>query len=113
MTPEEPKQHDIIKLDAKLLDACIGEYEIVPDNVLGAGTKVTIWRNGDHLVWQALGGEALEGALDLYPESETTFLLKITGAQVKFIKNDKGEVMAMIHHMAGLPDSEGKKLKNE
>jgi hypothetical protein len=110
--PEVPKQHDIIKLDAKLLDACIGEYEIAPDNVLGAGTKVTIRRNGDHLVWQAFGGEALPGALDLYPESDTNFLLKITGAQVTFIKNDNGEATALIHHMAGLPDSEGKKLKN-
>ena len=29
------------------------------------------------------------------------------------MKNDKGEAMAIIHHMAGLPDSEGKKLKSE
>ncbi len=27
-----------------------------------------------------------------------------------FIKNDKGEVTALIHHMAGLPDSEGKRI---
>jgi hypothetical protein len=40
-------------------------------------------------------------------------MLKNHGAQVTFIKNDKGEVMAIIHHKAGLPDSEGKKLKNE
>ena len=111
--PEGPKQHDIIKLDAKLLDACIGEYEIAPDNVFGTGTKVTIRRNGDHLVWQALGGDALRGALDVYPESETKFFLKINGAQLTFIKNDKGEVTAVIHQMAGLPDSAGKKLKNE
>jgi hypothetical protein len=51
--------------------------------------------------------------LDLYPESETNFFLKINGAQVTFIKDDKGEVRAIIHHMAGLPDSEGKKLKSE
>jgi pimeloyl-ACP methyl ester carboxylesterase len=111
--PQAPTPHNIIKLDAKLLDACIGEYEIAPDNVLRTGTKVTIRRNGDHLVWQAFRGEALRGALDLYPESETNFFLKITGAQVTFIKNDKGEVTALIHHMAGLPDSKGKKLKNE
>jgi pimeloyl-ACP methyl ester carboxylesterase len=109
--PEVPKQHAIIKLDAKLLDACIGEYEIVPDNVLGSGTKVTISRKGDHLTWQAVGGDALRGTLDLYPESETDFLLKITDAQVTFIKNDKGEVTGLIHRMAGLPDSEGKKLQ--
>jgi hypothetical protein len=30
-----------------------------------------------------------------------------------FIKNDKGEVTAVIHRMAGLRDSDGKKLKNK
>ncbi len=111
--PQAPTPHIAIKLDAKLLDACIGEYEIAPDNVFGAGTKVTIRRNGDHLVWQGFGGDALRGALDVYPESETNFFLKINGAQLTFIKNDKGEVTAVIHQMAGLPDSKGKKLKNE
>ena len=28
-------------------------------------------------------------------------------------QNDKGKATAVIHHIAGLPDSEGKKLKNE
>jgi hypothetical protein len=103
-----------IKLDAKLLDACIGEYVIAPDSVFYAdGAKVTIQRNGDHLVWQGVGRAALPGVLDLYPVSETNFFVIINGAQVSFIKNEKGEVMALIHHMAGLPDSEGKKLKNE
>ena len=91
----------------------IGEYEIAPDNVFRTGTKVTIWRKGDHLVWQSFGRNALQGALDFYPKSETNFLLKINGAQVTFIKNDNGEATAVIHHMAVLPDSEGKKLKNE
>jgi hypothetical protein len=121
MAPEAPKPHDIIKLEAKLLDACVGEYEIAPDNVYRTGTKVTIWRNGDHLVWQAFGRYVLQRALDLYPESETNFFLKshgglifkYGGAQVTFVKNDKGEVMAIIHHMAGWPDSEGKKRKSE
>ena len=108
--PEVPKPHAVIKLDAKLLDACIGEYEITPDNVF-PGTKVTILRNGDHLVWQAFGKGALQFTSDLYPESETNFFLKNYGAQVTFIKHDKGEVIAIIHHKAGLPDSEGKKIK--
>ena len=80
---------------------------------------MTIRRKGDHLVWQAFvpdlaaRGNAWQSALDLYPESETNFFIKINGAQVTFIKNDKGEAMAIIRHKAGLPDSEGKKLKNE
>jgi len=113
--PQVPTPRTAIKLDAKLLDACVGEYEMVPDNVLGTGAKVTIRRNGDHLVWEAFGGNALPGALDLYPESETNFFHQGPnfGVQVAFIKNDKGEVMAIFHHGAGLPDIEGKKLKNE
>jgi hypothetical protein len=113
--PQAPTPHIAIKLDAKLLDACVGQYEIAPNQLFGTGTKVTIWRNGDHLVWQAFGGNVSPGALDLYPESETNFFLKINGAQVTFIKNDKGEVMALIHHKAwpDLPDGEGKKLENE
>lgn len=109
--PQSPTLRTPIQLDAKLLDACIGEYEITPDNVFLHGTKVTIRRNGDHLVWQAFGITALPGALDLYPESETDFFLKTNGAQVTFIKNDKGEVTGIIHHEAGLPDSEGRKLE--
>ncbi len=70
-------------------------------------------RRRDHLVWQAFGGEALPGALDLYPESEIKFFLKINGAQVTFIKNDTNEVTTIIHHMTGLPESAGKKLKTE
>jgi hypothetical protein len=111
--PQAPTPHIAIKLEAKLLDACVGQYEFAPDNVFFTGLKVTIWRNGDHLVLQAFGRSGSQGALDVYPESETNFFLKIDGAQVTFIRNDKGEVMAIIHHMAGLPDSEGKKLKSE
>jgi len=111
MASQAPASHRAIRLDAKLLDACIGEYEIAPDNAFLTKTKVAIRRNGDHLIWQAFGEAALPGPLDLYPESETNFFLKINGAQVTFIKNDKGEVMAIVHRMAGLlPDSVGKKI---
>jgi alpha-beta hydrolase superfamily lysophospholipase len=106
-----PTPHITVKLDAKLLDACIGEYEIAPNNTFPP--QVTIQRNGDHLIWHAFGRSAFQFASNLYPESETNFFLKNYGVQVTFIKNDKGEVMALIHHLAGLPDGEGKKLKKE
>jgi hypothetical protein len=106
--PQASTPHIAITLDAKLLDACVGDYEMVPDNVYGTGAKVTVRREGDHLVWQAF-----RGPLDLYPESETHFFFKKTDAQVTFIKDHKGEVMAVSRHKPGVPDSEGKKLKDE
>ena len=75
--PQAPAPPAAIKLDTKLLAACNGKYVIPPDNMFGPeGTKVTVSRNGDHLVWQAVGGNAIEGALELVPESETNFFLK-------------------------------------
>jgi hypothetical protein len=106
--PQASTPHSASKLDSKLLDACVGEYEMVPDNVYGTEAKVTVRRNGDHLVWQGF-----PGALDLYPESETRFFFKKSDAQVTFSKDDKGEVMAIDRHKPGVPDSEGKKLKSK
>jgi hypothetical protein len=105
---------DILKESLLFLSLLLGIIRRTDDhNFWELFLMMTIWRNGDRLVWQAFGGDALPGALDVYPESETNFFLKINGAQLTFIKNDKGEVTPVIHHRAGLPDSEGKKLKNE
>src|SRR5208282_1928187 len=50
--PEAPKPHVAIKLDAKLLDACVGQYEFPQDNRFLVGVKRTIWRQGDQLKGQ-------------------------------------------------------------
>jgi Serine aminopeptidase, S33 len=107
-TPQASTPHTAITLETKLLDACVGDYEMVPDNVYGTGAKVTVRRNGDHLVWQSF-----RGPMDLYPESDTVFFFKDSDTQVTFIKDDKGEGMAISRHKPGVPDSEGKKLKQE
>jgi len=109
-----PKPRVPIQLDSKLLDACVGHYEFAPTAVPTAGIKVTIWREGDQLLWQARGRNTVPGSFNVYPESETNFFLKISGGQLTFIKNDNGEVTAVsVHEDAWLPDSVGKKLKNE
>ena len=113
--PETFKPRVAIKLDTRLLDACVGHYEFAPNAVcIPDGMKVTIRREGDQLVWQAWGKGATRGAFDIFPESETNFFIKInnTDTQLTFIKNDKGEVTAVVHHEVGLPDVVGKKLKN-
>jgi CubicO group peptidase (beta-lactamase class C family)/GH35 family endo-1,4-beta-xylanase len=109
---QPPKPRVAIKLDTKLLDAVVGHYEFEPNAVWPpTGMKLTIWREGEQLVGQAWGKDVLQGAVDIYPESETNFFLKIIDIQLTFIKNDKGEVTAVIHHYLGLPGCEGKKLK--
>ena len=62
------------------------------------------------------GGLAAAAVLsDLSPESETDSFFKTNGPEeLTFIKNGRGEMTAVIPHRGqGLPDSEGKKLKNE
>jgi D-alanyl-D-alanine-carboxypeptidase/D-alanyl-D-alanine-endopeptidase len=110
--PEPPKQPVAIKLDTKFLDACVGHYEFATNAALAEGMKLTLRRQGDHLVSQAWAGNDTDGPVDVYPESETKFFDKF-GNQWTFMKNGKGEVTAVILHGAAFSDYEGKKLKNE
>jgi pimeloyl-ACP methyl ester carboxylesterase len=113
-----PPYHDVpprglIKLDTKLYDACVGQYEFAPDAAFRSGMKLTIRRQGDQLIAQCRGRGAYLSAFHIYPESETNFIATFNDAQFTFIKNDEGEVTGVIHHLEWLPDSEGKKLKSE
>jgi len=124
---EVPKPHSAIKLDAKLLDACVGQCEFPPDNRVLVGVKRTIWRQGDQLTGQTTVMNKIVDTFEIYPESETNFFFKAswpradlaaTGGTswqgLTFIKNDRGDVTAVIFHRGrGLPECEGKKLKNE
>ena len=108
--PEPSKPRAFIKLDTMSYAAYVGQYEFAPGAAFPTGIRLTIRQQGDRLVGQALGRNGGGGEFDLYPESEKDFFLKINGAQLAFLKNDKGEVTSVIHHIAGLPDCEGKKL---
>jgi hypothetical protein len=112
--PEPVKPRRAIKLDAKLLDAIVGHYDFPAKAPFPTGARVTIWREGDQLVGQVGGKNAIQNAFDIYPESETNFFIKFNGAQLTFIKNEDGQVMAGIHHSsrAGVPDTEGEKISD-
>jgi serine-type D-Ala-D-Ala carboxypeptidase/endopeptidase len=111
--PEPPRRPVVVKLETKLLDACVGRYEFAPSAASPTGVKLAIWREGDHLVGQFWGENLTPGAIDIYPESETKFFLMIDGTQLTFIKNERAEVTDLIHHVAGLSDFEGKKVKSD
>ncbi|HZL44452.1 MAG TPA: DUF3471 domain-containing protein [Verrucomicrobiae bacterium] len=94
-------------------DAYVGCYEFMPSTDFPTGIKLTIRREGDQLVGRAVGKNVLQGTFDIYAESETDFFLPIVGAQFVFIRNNLGQVTAVILRRAGLTDHEGKKLKND
>jgi len=107
-----PKPRVAIKLDTKLLDACVGDFEFAPSKAFPAGIKATIRREGDQLLWQARGQNVIPGPFKVYAESETNFFIKVHAAQLTFIKNDKGEVTAVsLQEDAWLPDGVGRKVK--
>jgi CubicO group peptidase (beta-lactamase class C family) len=88
-----------VKIDPKILDAYVGQYELRPNFVL------TMTREGDSLMTQATGQPKFE----LFPESETKFFLKDVDAQVTFVKDDKGAVTNLILHQG--VDQTAKKIK--
>jgi len=105
-----------ITLDTKHLDACVGDFEFAPSQAFPAGIKAAIRREGDQLLWQARGKNAFPGAFNIYPESETNFFFKMSGARLTFSKDDHGEVTAVSLHdgtWLPLPDGVGRKLKSE
>ena len=114
MAPETPIPHVAIQLDPKLYDAYVGQYEFPPNNVFWTGAKLTIRRQDNQLVGQTLvRNRRLGDAFNIYPESETNFFVEINSSQqLTFIKNDQGEITAVVSRYTGYPDNEGKKLKN-
>jgi CubicO group peptidase (beta-lactamase class C family) len=88
---ELPKEHHTVKVDLKIYDAYAGQYQLAPDFIL------TVTREGNRLMTQATGQEKIE----IFPESETKFFLKVIDAQIDFVKDASGQVMQLILHQGG------------
>ncbi|MCI0489741.1 MAG: DUF3471 domain-containing protein [Blastocatellia bacterium] len=88
---DRPKERAVAKINPEIYSDYAGEYQI------GPGFVFTIVREGNRLFGQATGQPRLE----LFPESETKFFLKIADAQVTFVKGEKGEVTELVIHQNG------------
>jgi hypothetical protein len=111
--PEPPKRPAVIPLEMALLDACAGRYEFPPTTQAGTGAKLAVWREGEQLLGQFRGEGFTPGAIDLLPESETEFVLKIDGAQLRFIQDKQGVATSVVLHVDGFPDYEGTRIRND
>ena len=97
---ETPKERKAIKLDPKIFDAYVGEYQLTPAFIL------TFSREGDKFFTQATGQQKLE----LFAQTETDFFIEVVDAQVTFVKDDKGQVTHVVLHQNGR-DQPAKKIK--
>ncbi|WP_435010659.1 serine hydrolase [Tundrisphaera lichenicola] len=98
-----PVAHKLAKIDPTLFDAYVGRYEI------GKAAILEITREGDHLMSQAEG----DGKMELFPESETVFLLSPTSdATATFVKDDRGKVTHIDLHRDGR-DAKASRIKDE
>lgn len=95
-----PGARKSLTLDPKLLDKYAGEYELQP------GFTIKFYRDGAKFMTQATG----QGAVEIFPESETKFFLKVVDAQVEFVMDASGAVTGIVLDQNGrkLP---GKRIK--
>ena len=100
--PVEAKARTEIKVDPKVYDSYVGQYELMP------GLVITITKEEGHLFGQATGPG--QGKFELFPETEKDYFLKVVDAQITFIKNDKGEVTQLVLHQGG-GEMSGKRIK--
>jgi CubicO group peptidase (beta-lactamase class C family) len=88
---ELPVERIVVKVDPKIYDGYVGEYE------LGPGFVFTVTREGDHLMMQATG----QGKAELFPTSETNFFPKVVRADITFVKDTVGHVTHLVLNQNG------------
>ena len=80
-----------VAVDPKIYDQYVGDYELTP------GFTITIVKRDAKLISLATGQPEVE----LFPESETKFFLKVVEAQVEFVKDASGKVTGLVLTQGG------------
>ena len=86
-----PAERQAIQLDPALYDGYAGVYELAPNFLL------TLTREGDKLMAQATGQPKLE----VFPESETRFFLKVVDAQIELQRGPDGKATGLTLFQGG------------
>ncbi|HEV3340654.1 MAG TPA: serine hydrolase [Pirellulales bacterium] len=97
-----PKIRRVAEVDPKVYDELAGRYELAPSLIM------TVSRQGDRLLTQITGQPQVE----IFPESESDFFLRVVDAQLTFFRNQEGQVTHLILHQGGR-DIEAKRLAAE
>ena len=95
-----PAERQAIQVDPALLDGYAGTYELAP------GFEITITREGSQIFAQPTGQPKLE----IFPESETKFFLKVVDAQMVFVPGEGSKASSLVLHQGGM-ERPGKRVK--
>jgi CubicO group peptidase (beta-lactamase class C family) len=80
-----------VQVDPAILQKYVGIYELAPDFLL------TVTMEDGKLMTQATG----QAKVQVFPESETKFFLKVTDAQIEFLKDGSGNVNSLKLYQGG------------
>jgi hypothetical protein len=80
-----------VAVDATILNSYVGFYRLNDNAVF------TVTRDENHLVTRLTG----QGAVPIYPQSDTEFFAKIVDAEISFIPGTKGQARSLILHQGG------------
>jgi CubicO group peptidase (beta-lactamase class C family) len=86
-----PSERKEVAVDPALYDLYTGTYELAP------GFTMTFTREGGQLFVQPTG----QAKVEIFPESETRFFLKVTDAQIVFERPGDGPATGLVFHQAG------------
>ena len=97
---ELPVARVIAKVDPKIYDSYVGEYELAP------AVALAITREGDSLMAQPTGQRKIE----LLPTSETVFAPRTIRVEITFVRDAAGQVTHLIFKQGGR-ERTAKKIK--
>jgi D-alanyl-D-alanine-carboxypeptidase/D-alanyl-D-alanine-endopeptidase len=88
---EPIKEHTEVTVDTKVFDNYVGTYQLAP------GAIMTISRDGDQLFGQLTG----QPKLQVFPEGDREFFLKVVDAQLTFDTGAQGKATQVTLHQNG------------
>lgn len=90
--PEIPEQPEIIEVDPVEYDKYVGEYIVTED------LSIDILKENNKLYIQLTGQPKIE----IYPEGNNKFFLRLVDAKVEFFLNEKDEAKELILYQSGM-----------
>lgn len=98
---EQNRPRTAVAFDAKNFDKFVGYYQ------LGPSVFAHVYRNGDHYFTQLTGTG--QPPVEVFPESDSKFFLKVVPAQISFDTDAHGQVTQLVLHQNGM-ESAAKKV---